>query len=158
MSSLLFRECTVLECHTYHLAARMIWTINFGRTSILVGWWFSMVWTGWSSIFSKHPFQKVALILFILFFKIILEENNSKCSKELNKFCPPNSSNDLCLLFCLYPSSMGPLQPANNSLWPTVMYEDGPPCIIMPIYGYVGRPYTSNMLISFPLYIHWFFY
>ena len=24
--------------------------------------------------------------------------------KELTKFCPPNSSDDLCLFFCLYPS------------------------------------------------------
>ena len=126
-----------------------MWTKVFGKTSILRGLWFDMVWTGWSSIFSKHPFQKVALILFILFFKIILEENNSKCSKELNQFCPPNSSNDLCLLFCLYPSSMGPLQPANNSLWPTVMYEDRPPCIIMPIYGYVGRPLPATCLFLF---------
>ena len=28
-------------------------------------------------------------------------------AKELNKFCPPDSSDDLCLFFCIYPSSMG---------------------------------------------------
>ena len=39
------------------------------------------------------------------FSKIILVEN-SKCGKEFNKFRPPNSSDDLCLLFCLYPSSL----------------------------------------------------
>ena len=66
---------------------------------------FGMGCTGWSSIFSKHLFRQVAFILFILFFKIILV-GNSSCGKELNKFCPPNSSDDLCLLFCLYPSSM----------------------------------------------------
>ena len=27
----------------------------------------------------------------------------------MNQFCPPNSSDDLCLLFCLYPSSMLPI-------------------------------------------------
>ena len=26
--------------------------------------------------------------------------------KEFNKFCPPNSSDDLCIFFCIYPSSM----------------------------------------------------
>ena len=34
---------------------------------------------------------------FIPFFK------SSQCSKELNHFCPPSSSDDLCLLFCFYP-------------------------------------------------------
>ena len=29
-----------------------------------------------------------------------------QCGKELNKFCPPNTSYNLCLFFCLYPSSM----------------------------------------------------
>ena len=33
-------------------------------------------------------------------------EYSSLGGKELNQFCPPNSSDDLCLLFCLYPSSM----------------------------------------------------
>ena len=31
---------------------------------------------------------------------------NSQRGKELNNFCLPNKSNDLCLFFCLYPSSM----------------------------------------------------
>ena len=34
-----------------------------------VGWWFSVVWTRWSSVFPKHPFRQIAVILFILFFK-----------------------------------------------------------------------------------------
>ena len=38
----------------------MIWTKVFGRTSILVGWWLGMVWTRWSTVFSKHPFRPVA--------------------------------------------------------------------------------------------------
>ena len=38
--------------------------------SILVGWWlFGMVWTGWSSLFAKHPFRQVAVIILILHFK-----------------------------------------------------------------------------------------
>ena len=56
----------VLECRSNHLAARIIWPKVFGRTSILLGWWFGMVWTRWSSIFPSiysaysrypiHPF------------------------------------------------------------------------------------------------------
>ena len=41
----------VLERHNNHLAARMICTKVFGRTSILTGWWFGMVWTRWSNLF-----------------------------------------------------------------------------------------------------------
>ena len=37
--------------------------------------------------------------------QIILVKNSQR-GKELNTFCPPNRSNDLCLCFCLYPSSM----------------------------------------------------
>ena len=66
----------VLECRTNQLAARMFWTKVFVRTCILVGWWFGVVWTGWSSIFSKHPHSaKLPFFLFILFFKITLLEN-----------------------------------------------------------------------------------
>ena len=36
----------------------------------------------------------------------IILVQNSNLGKELNPFCPPSSSDDLCLLFCLYPSSM----------------------------------------------------
>ena len=37
---------------------------------------------------------------FILFFQI------NKRGKEFNKFCPLNRHDDLCLCFCLHPSSM----------------------------------------------------
>ena len=40
---------------------------------------------------------------FILFVVLV---QNSQRGDELNTFCPPNSSDDLCLLFCLNPSSM----------------------------------------------------
>ena len=46
--------------------------------------------------------EKVELILF---FKIILVQN-IKRGEKLNKFCPTNRSDDLCLFFCIYPSSM----------------------------------------------------
>ena len=41
---------------------------------------------------------------------------NTSCSakylamQELKKFCPPRSSDDLCLLFCIHPSSMAILK------------------------------------------------
>ena len=40
-----------------------------------------------------HPFLHSILV------------QNSQRVKELNKFCPPNSSDDLCLFFCINPSS-----------------------------------------------------
>ena len=83
------------------LAARMIWTKYLGKPSIMVGWWFCKVWTGWSTIVSKHPIHQVAFFLFILFFKIILVEN-IYCGKELNQFRPLKSNDDLCLFFFLY--------------------------------------------------------
>ena len=35
-------------------------------------------------------------------------QNRSAVGKELNKFFPPNRSDNLCLFFCIYPSSMFP--------------------------------------------------
>ena len=58
---------TLTNNHTNHLAARMIWREVFWRTSILEGWWFGVVWTRWSSIFSKHPFRQVDIIITIFF-------------------------------------------------------------------------------------------
>ena len=37
----------------------------------------------------------------------IVQEQNIQRGKELYQFCLPSSSDDLCLLFCLNPSSMG---------------------------------------------------
>ena len=51
------------------LAARMIWRNVFGRTSILGGWWFGVVWTRWSFIFLKHPFCQASVLLFIFLIK-----------------------------------------------------------------------------------------
>ena len=97
----------ILICRTNHLAARMIWRKKVvGKTTILVGWLFGMVGTGWSSLFqSIHSakYHSLAFILLILFYKIILVEN-IWCGREFNQFCRPNSSDDVCLLFCRYPS------------------------------------------------------
>ena len=61
-SSLLFGGQT-------HLAARIIsqiWIKYFERISILGGWWFGLVWTGWSSMppslrSSINPFHQLIL-------------------------------------------------------------------------------------------------
>ena len=44
-----------------------------------------------------------------LFFQIVLVQN-SYHGKEFNQFCPPNSSDNLCLIFCRIPSSMVPIE------------------------------------------------
>ena len=50
----------------------------------------STIWrTGWI-----HPFLQIILV------------PNSQRSKEFIQFCSPKSSNDFCLLFCLFSSSM----------------------------------------------------
>ena len=59
----------IIEYRTNHLAEKMIWWKVVGRTTTLGGWYFGLVWTCWSAIFSIHPFRQVANILFILFFK-----------------------------------------------------------------------------------------
>ena len=61
------------------------------RTILIFGWiapgWFER--KGWI-----HPILQIVLV------------QNIYHRKEMNKFCPPNSSDDLCLFFCIYPSSM----------------------------------------------------
>ena len=76
-------------------------SIHFGRVVVCYGINRIIIY-----IF-KHLFRQVAFILLILFFQIILVEN-SQCCKELIPFYPPNSNDDLCFLFCLYPFSMVP--------------------------------------------------
>ena len=70
-----------------------------------VGWvvvCYTVVWTGWSSNFSSIHSPGS---LFNTCLQIILVEN-SLFGKELNLFHLPNSGDDICLLFCLYPASM----------------------------------------------------
>ena len=54
-----------------------------------------------SSFFSNYP---SAIHSFIQNFPM----HNSQRGKEFNKLFPPNRSDDLCLFFCPYPSSMPP--------------------------------------------------
>ena len=59
--------------------------------------WFWRIW--WIHPFSNHlgaihPILQIVLV------------QNSYFGKEFIKFCPPNSSNNLCLFFCIYPSSI----------------------------------------------------
>ena len=71
-------------------------TIHVGR--VVVWCW----WTGWSSIFPKHPFRQVSILLFILFFK---SYTGTKWlvghPVEFNQFHTPTRGDDLCLSFCL---------------------------------------------------------
>ena len=53
-----------------------------------------------SSFSSNHPGT-------IHTIRQIVLVQNSQCGKELNQFCPPNSSDVLCLFFCISPSSTG---------------------------------------------------
>ena len=55
---------------------------------------------GMNSSFSSHHPGEIHPFLYI----ILLQK--SCRGNELNNFCPKNSSDDLCLLFCLNPSSM----------------------------------------------------
>ena len=59
----------------------------FWKNIHLVGWQFGMMSTGSSSIFPKQSFRQVAIILFILFFKIILVQNSQR-GMELNDSIP----------------------------------------------------------------------
>ena len=52
-----------------------------------------------SSFSSNHPGAVHPILQIFLL-------QNSLRSMELMKYCPPNSSDDLCLFFCIYPSSM----------------------------------------------------
>ena len=90
----------VLECRTSHLAARRIWgkvfrkNIHFGRV---------VVWCGVDQMIS--PFSETSMLPSIRssinpLFQIILMLN-LLCGMELIEFHPPNSSDDLCLFFCL---------------------------------------------------------
>ena len=53
---------------------------------------------------------------FIPFFKIVLGKKSWR-GKEFNKFLPSNSSDDLCILFCLYPSSMLPVWKLSTTVY-----------------------------------------
>ena len=62
---------------------------------VTFGWWIYEYLNVELTIFPKHTFSKQPLFCYPLF-----------QGKEFNQFCPPTSSGDLCLLFCLYPHSI----------------------------------------------------
>ena len=59
-----------------------------------------------------HLFLQIIHVQFFLFFKLSKCKIASEAIKWINSV-PPNSSNDLCLLFCIYPSSI----PLRNPLY-----------------------------------------
>ena len=75
---------------------------------------------------------QIDLVQIILFFKSSCMEQNSQQGQEFNQFCPPNSCDDLCLLFCIInPSSI----PVANHLRPgeggkTGVEVGGPPPLL----------------------------
>ena len=87
-----------IECRTSHIAddlKKSFWkNIQFGRVV------FGVVWTGWSSIFSKVSIPQSIISSIQSFLQIILALNAS-VAWNYNQFRPPTSSNDLCLPFCL---------------------------------------------------------
>ena len=92
----------IIEYRTNHLAVKMIWWKVVGRTTTLGGWYFGLVWTCWSAIFSIHPLRQVANILFILFFKSSWCKIASAARKRnWFQFRSLSSSDDL-LPFLLY--------------------------------------------------------
>ena len=79
---------------------------------------------------------QIDLVQIILFFKSSCMEQNSQLGQEFNQFCPPNSCDDLCLLFCIInPSSI----PVANHLRPGEGGETGvevggpPPLLAQPL-------------------------
>ena len=76
-----------------------VWRTEFLATLAVLHWtiwiigWFA---TGW---FERND-------EFILFFKIVLGKIASAARNFINQLCPPNKSDDLCLFFCFYPSSI----------------------------------------------------
>ena len=49
-----------------------------------------------------HPFLEIILVQFILFFKLSYRAKQLALLRNFNKFCPPNSSDDLSLLSVLF--------------------------------------------------------
>ena len=105
----------VLECHTSHLAARMIWKKFLEEYPFWKGCWFGVVWTVRSSIFSKHPFQHCS------FFYSSVSSNHPGAKylawQGIESTVPQNSSDDLCLLSCINPSSMGSIGIRQELQW-----------------------------------------
>ena len=79
-----------------HLNAALIpfdiWTKVCVSISILVGWWFGMVWTRWSSFFPKHPYMPSSRYFINLLFHIIQEENRYSAVRNCIKSVPQTAA------------------------------------------------------------------
>ena len=88
------------------------------------------------TLYLKTTFYPVTLylksdLLQSLFFKERIPILSQR-GKELNKFCPPISSEDLCLFFCLYSFSMHGYLLDLLSLTPSmILSQDGCLCLIL---------------------------
>ena len=72
----------------------------FGRTSILGGLCFAVVLTRWSSILLKNPFCHSSIHPFLQ--NILVLTLYSIVRHGTEWIASPNSSENLCLLFCLF--------------------------------------------------------
>ena len=103
-TSLLFGGLLCFEWRFRHLAARMIWRKVFGRASVLGG---GLVWCEPSD----HPFFRSIHSAKCTFFYSSFSSNHPGAKSLVWQGIewipsPAISSDDLCLLFYLYPSSM----------------------------------------------------
>ena len=98
--SVSFSKCPFLKhrlsiFHLWQLTSIILQDGNFGGK-----WHFQekhhFVWDEF------NLFVQIILVLFILLFKIVLDKTASAARNWKNS-SPPNSSDDLCLLFCLFP-------------------------------------------------------
>ena len=78
----------ILWDHLFNLLPRLLFCT---RTILKKGW--------------MHLFLQIILIQFILYLKLSYCKIAQR-GKEFNEFCLSNSSDDLCLFFCINPSSM----------------------------------------------------
>ena len=85
-------SCTTLGGVYHRREAKVVAAVS-GKwlNSLLFKFCTRMIWR----IGIIHPILQIVLM------------QNSYHSKKFNQFCPPSSSDDLCHLFCIYPSSMG---------------------------------------------------
>ena len=89
---------------------------------------------------------------FIIFFKIVRVQN-SQCGKELNKFCPPNSSDDLCLLF-LFILLLWFLPSVSLSSSADRQPENCERVYRLQMFSYVSKPFTEGTVRTLAMLLH----
>ena len=104
-----------------------------------------------------HPFlSQIILVQFILVFKIVLGKTVSAARNWINAF-PPNRSDDLRLVFRLYPSSIGlRLNHVLSYLYKlceSPLYQNAfkHPSKLVAVYQYILYIYASRFIPSFIL-------